>query len=77
MGHGLVDHSAVNEADEDDVAARRQLPLEELERSKSVLVEDVRRCHLGERVRAHGADVVACESPICKYKLSKVIISNL
>ena len=70
VGHGLVDHSAVNEPDEDDVAARRQVPLEELERAESVLIEDVGRRHLGEWVRAHGADVVACESPICKFKLS-------
>ena len=77
MGHGLVDHSAVNEPDEDDVAARRQLPLEEFERGKCVLVESVRRRHFGERVRAHRADVVACVSPICKLKLTNVVMSDL
>ena len=69
VGHGLVDHSAVYEPDEDDVAARRQLPLEELERAKGVLVEGVRRRHLGERIRAHGADVVACESRLLQINI--------
>ena len=77
VGHGLVDHSAVYEPDEDDMAARRQFALEEFERAQRVLVKDIGRGHLGEGVRARGADVVACVSPICKLKLTNVVMSDL
>ena len=59
--HGIVDHAAVYEPDEDDMAARRQFALQEFERAQRVLVKDIGRGHLGERVRARGADVVACD----------------
>ena len=58
MCHGIVDHATVYEPDEDDMAARRQLALEEFESAQSVLVKYIGWCHLG--VRARGAHVVAC-----------------
>ena len=56
--HGIVDHATVYEPDEDDMAAWRQLALEEFESAQRVLVKNIGRCHLG--VRARGAHVVAC-----------------
>ena len=67
VSHGIVDHAAVYEPDEDDMAARRQFVLQEFERAQRVLVKDIGRGHLGEGVRSRGADVVACEGPeVCR-----------
>ena len=61
VSHGIVDHSSVNEPDEDDMAVGRQFPLEEFESAERVLVKYSGRGHLGERFRARGTDVVACD----------------